>query len=483
MGKFERRLDARLIASIVAAGAMSFAGVVVETAMNVTFPALMESFGVGTSTVQWITTGYLLVLAIVMPASSYLKRRFANKALFLFAICTFVIATAGAALAPSFWALLGCRLLQGVGTGIALPLMMNIVIEQAPLDRVGMMMGIAMFVTATAPAVGPSVGGLIVTTFGWRGVFVALLPLLAVAFVLGVFGMRQASETSKPRFPWADWLLLACGFSCLLFALSNVSSWGITDARFIAFVLACVVFLAAFAWHERREDEPLVRLRALRHAPFAWSVAAIVLLQAVVLGYGFLIPNCAQIVGGQTALVAGCLLLPGCLLGGALSPLGGTMLDRLGARVPVLIGAVCIACSAVTFALFHADMDNVAIMACYALLAFGQGCSCGNLVAFGVGRLPGNLSADGNAIVNTGQQLAGAVGTAIASTIVAASQASSVAGLVAGTATGTESAFAVFAVAACGMLCASALGLHSASASRKGRGRQDGRCLGAEKAR
>lgn len=166
--EFERKLDAKLILSILAAGIMSFSGVVVETAMNVTFPTLMAEFQVGTATVQWITTGYLLVLAMIIPASSWLKRRFPAKKLFLTAISLFLAGTVLAAAAPAFfWLLLG-RLIQGVGTGIALPMMFNIVLEQVPYPKMGFMMGIASLITAVAPAVGPSLGGMIVSRYGWR---------------------------------------------------------------------------------------------------------------------------------------------------------------------------------------------------------------------------------------------------------------------------------------------------------------------------
>lgn len=136
-----KKIDLKLILSIVATGIMSFSGVVVETAMNVTFPSLIEEFQIGTSSVQWITTGYLLVLAAVTPVFSLL--------------------------------LLG-RLIQGVGTGIALPLMFNITMEQVPEEKLGVMMGTASLITAMAPAVGPSLGGFIVNHFGWRIVFILL---------------------------------------------------------------------------------------------------------------------------------------------------------------------------------------------------------------------------------------------------------------------------------------------------------------------
>ena len=178
MESFEKKIDAKLVLSILAAGIMSFSGVVVETAMNVTFPTLMKEFGIGTSTVQWITTGYLLILAVIIPASSYLKKRFTTKALFVTAISLFIVGTVMAAVTPVFSLLLVGRLIQGVGTGIALPLMFNIVLEQVPEDKLGFMMGLASLITAMAPAVGPSIGGLIVSNFGWRMIFVALLPLL-----------------------------------------------------------------------------------------------------------------------------------------------------------------------------------------------------------------------------------------------------------------------------------------------------------------
>ena len=173
----ERRIDTRFIASMLACGIMSFSGVVVETAMNITFPALMSEFGVDTATVQWVTTGYLLMLTAIMPLSSYLKRRFKMKVLFAVAITFFLAGTILCALAPAFAFLIIGRLFQGVGTGVALPLMFNIVIEQAPLDKMGLMMGVATLITATAPAVGPSVGGLIVTCWGWRMIFCGASPV------------------------------------------------------------------------------------------------------------------------------------------------------------------------------------------------------------------------------------------------------------------------------------------------------------------
>ena len=226
MTEFERKIDRKLILSIIAAGIMSFSGVVVETAMNVTFPTLMKEFQVGTSTVQWITTGYLLILSVIIPASSWLKRRFRTKTLFLTANILFITGTILCASAPTFALLLMGRLIQGVGTGVALPLMFNIVLEQAPYDKMGVMMGIASLITAVAPAVGPSLGGMIVNLLGWRMIFVVLLPLLLLSLLFGLTSIRQVSSTQKLTFGVKDYLLLVIGFAAMIFGINLASSCG-----------------------------------------------------------------------------------------------------------------------------------------------------------------------------------------------------------------------------------------------------------------
>lgn len=392
----EKKIDTKLILSIIAAGIMSFSGVVVETAMNVTFPTLMEEFGIGTSTVQWITTGYLLMLACIIPASSYLKKCFTTKTLFVTAICLFIIGTVMAAVTPVFSLLLAGRLIQGVGTGIALPLMFNIVLEQVPEERLGLMMGIASLITAMAPAVGPSIGGLIVSNFGWRMIFVALLPLLLLAFLFGIFSIRQVTETKKISFQLVNYLFLASILSLVIFYRRSI-----------------------------RSKNPLIDLHVFRTLPFTLSVFVILLIQFICLGLGFLIPNYAQIVSGQDAFLAGCLLLPGCLLGAVLSPVSGRILDRFGAERPILAGNISIIIALCCFSIFSGRLSTIPVIIFYLLFAFGQGFSVGNSMTNGLSHLAPDKNPDGNAVINTLQQLAGAVGTSVVSTIVASVQAAS----------------------------------------------------------
>lgn len=448
-GGFERVLDARLILSVVAAGVMSFSGVTVETAMNVTFPALMREFGIDTSTVQWMTTSYLLVLAAVVPTSSWLNRRFRTKSVFVAAMAFYVAGILCGYTAQSFPMLLAGRVLEGFGTGMALPLMFNIITEQAPRRNMGTIMGIGTLVTAMAPAVGPSVGGWLAQSFGWRMIFAALLPVLGVAFVLGVTSIRQSHDVVRDPFDVPGWLAIAASFAALVFAVHMGSSLGWTSPTELALLAAFAVLVALFVRRERHADHPLISLDVFRQPRFVMGVVALVSLQFVVLGLSFLIPNYAQLVMGAREAEAGSILLPGCVVGALMAPLSGRVLDRLGPRRPILAGATLALAGTVLFAVLSRHLHTAPAIAVYVCFAFGQSLMVGNTMTESLGFLPARVRPDGNAVINTLQQLAGAIGTSVVTAVVNAAQLGAPASKMAlATMAGTRQAYVLLACVA-----------------------------------
>ncbi len=442
---FERRLDAKLIMSIIATGIMSFSGVCVETAMNVTFPTLMSEFGVNTATVQWLTTAYLLVLAAIIPTSGYLNRRFKTKQVFCFAMVFYIAGIVCGMTAQIFPMLLVGRVLEGIGTGVALPLMFNIITEQAPQKNLGFMMGVGSMVTAIAPAVGPSAGGWLSENFGWRSIFTALLPLLIVAFVLGMIAIRQSHETTTEQFDIPGWLALAASFACLIFAIDEGASFGWTSPFIIALFAAFVILLVLFVRREKTYTHPLIHLGIFSEHGYVLGLGVIIFLQFTVLGLSFLLPNYAQLVRGAGQTAAGSILLYGCAVGAIMTPISGQLYDRLGSRKPILSGVFCSLVAVVCFALFAHDLPIVAIAGVYILYAFGQGTMYGNNMTCALSFLPVEIKADGNAMFTTLTQLSGAVGTSVAAAIVNAAQTGA-ADMAAATTTGTHNAFVVLAV-------------------------------------
>ena len=419
---FERVLDARLVLSIIAAGIMSFSGVCVETAMNVTFPSLMAEFGIGTSTVQWMTTAYLLVLAAIVPTSSYLNRRFPTKRIFVVAMCFYIAGIVCGFAAISFPMLLCGRVLEGIGTGMALPLMFNIITEQAPLDHMGVMMGIGTLVTAMAPAVGPSVGGWLAENFGWRAIFAALLPILLVSFVLGIFSIRQSHEVVKESFDVAGWLPLAMAFGSLVFAIDAGGTKGWLAPQTLLLFVLFAAMLVLFARHEKSCERPLIHLSVFSSKQFDLGLLSLVSLQFCVLGLSFLLPNYAQLVMGAKQTEAGTTLLLGCFVGALIAPFSGQLLDRFGARKPIVFGASSAFVSCILFALLSDHMPTMEASLIYIFYALGQSSMVGNTMTISLKALPKETKADGNAVINTLQQLSGAVGTSVVTALVNAAQ-------------------------------------------------------------
>ena len=433
-------MNSKTLRAVTATGILSFAGIVVETAMNVAFPTLMRDFHVSTSAVQWLTTGYLLVLALVIPTSSFLKRSFKTKSLFVISNLFFILGTVAAMLAPSFAIILLGRLIQGIGTGIALPLMFNIIVEQVPISKTGTVMGFANLIIAIAPAVGPTMGGFIVKMFGWRVIFMVLLPLLVISLILGMTSITQKSAIEHLKFDFISWIILTIAFSSLVFATNQASISGWLDWRVIVLLLVSVLAILGFYKYSKKPHHPLIRTNVLLNWRFDLSTIALMISQFSILGTSFLLPNFAQLSLHQNAFVAGLLLLPGTTLGIFLSLLGGKLYDVLGARKPIMLGFSLYAIATLLFSIFMPKMTIWMIIIFFAIAIMGQAFSSGNTMTSGLHQVEDQFSTDANAVLNTVQQLAGALGTSIVATIVAEHQ-STVHQIAFGTMTGVRTAF------------------------------------------
>jgi len=421
MTQDNEKISGKLLRAIIATGLLSFLGVLSETAMNVTFPTLMQEFNITTATVQWLTTGYLLLLALTVPLSSFFIRRFKMKGLFLTSNLLFTAATLMCALAPAFGLLITGRVLQGVAVGISLPLMFNIVLNQAPRSRMGMLMGVASVITAMAPALGPVLGGVIVTHCSWRVIFWCLVPVLLVSLALGVTSIEQSAQTSRIRFNIGNYVFIAIAFVAFVFGIEQASSCGWTSGRVLTLFGIAAAALAVFVVLSMRSSNPVIHMQVFKHRPFVLGLLYILIIQFSVLALGYIIPNYSQFVWSTKPSVAGMLLFPGCVVGAIVTLVAGRLLDKLGPRIPILGGCGFILASMLLFNLCG-TFTAMIFVGCYIVFTIGQGSSVGNTMTYSLGQLPDTYSADGNAVLNTLQQLAGAVGTAVATSIVGADQ-------------------------------------------------------------
>lgn len=439
MVKSSDKIPAKVFAAIVATGLMSFCGVIVETSMNIAFPTLMREFGVSTNVISWMTSVYLLAISIIVPISAILKSSYKTKNLFLTANVLFLLGLIVDAIAPSFVFLLLGRVIQGIATGIALPLMFNIILEQVSKSKIGTMMGVGNLITGAAPALGPTFGGIIINNLGWRWVFYLLIPFIIISLLLGLWGIQQKSELVKQKIDVPSFLLIAIFFSGAIYGFSNLSSGNILE---IVLPLIFVVIAAILLVRRTKSlEHPLLKLDLLKNKYFAATVLGFFLIQMISLGNAFLLPNYIQLTNNSTAMTAGLLVLPAGAVGAIMGPIGGNLLDKHGARNVTLAGFYLMISELAIFAIFSRNMSNIFIMLVYILYMGGMGMILGNVMTYALSRIDKKWVTQGNAILSTVQQFAGAVGTSVTSAIVAVSQNAfhSKAGMP--TAIGTQHAF------------------------------------------
>lgn len=414
----QRKLDAKLICSIFAAGLMSFSGVLIETAGNVTFPVLMNDFHVNMATVQWMTTGYLLVASIIMPLSAYLKRNFSSRKLFVTAAVLFICGLLIDAVANQFIFLVLGRVIQGAGAGIAIPLMFNIILERTPLDKIGLLMGIGTMITAVAPALGPTFGGLVVNTLGWRYIFIFIIPVMIISLIMGLTAITgETGQVQHTKLDVVGFISIALTFIGLIFAFSNLSIILQKPLMFISPLVIGVISLVVFIKHSLNTSNPLINIRVFKKTKFTQGITAYFIFQVNTLGLSFILPNYVQIVNLSTAMTAGLLLLTGGLVGAIMSPISGRLLDNYGAQKPIMTGAVFEIIGGLLYCIFASSLTSGKIILFYAITMLGIGLVMGDTMTASIGQLAESENTDGNGLFNMAQQFAGAVGTAIISAI------------------------------------------------------------------
>ena len=426
-----------------------------ETILSVALPSIMADFSIPATTAQWLTTGYMLTMAVVIPTTGWILQRFTTKQVFLAAVTSFLVGTVVAAWAPTFTALLVGRIVQATGTALIMPLLMTVAMTVVPANRRGSIMGVISVVMSVAPALGPTVSGFVLNRFTWHWLFWLVLPLIAVALVVGVIFIRNIGETARSPLDPLSVVLAGLGFGGLVYALSTL---GTEPTVAIGVAVVGVASLALFVWRQIRLETPLLDLRLFTMRNYTISVVVALLLMGTLLGVVMVLPIYLQTALGVTALVTGLLVMPGGLASGILAPFIGRLYDRVGPRPLVIPGALLLfgAVWAMTRLDINSTTTEVIIM--HMVFSLGLALMMTPLMTTALGSLPKHLYGHGSAILNTLQQLAGAAGTAILIAALSFGTQAAMSGgadLAQATADGAHSAFIVAGVMAALVLVAS----------------------------
>ncbi|OMD00432.1 DHA2 family efflux MFS transporter permease subunit [Paenibacillus sp. FSL R5-0636] len=388
-----------------------------QTLLNVALSSLMDVFDVTATTVQWISTGFMLINGILIPITAYLMKRFTTRQLFISAMSFLLIGSIICAAAPSFSLLLIGRMIQAAGAGIIMPLMMSVVLAIFPVEKRGSAMGLLGLAMIFAPAIGPTLAGFVVEYHSWRWLFIGLIPLVLIVITLAFKYLVNVSETSKSKLDVVSVLLSTVGFGLILYGFSSAGSKGWDDVIVILTLGIGVVVTAVFCLRQVKSDDPLLNLSVFKNKVFTMTSLINVLITMMMYADMILLPIYLQNGRGFTAFDAGLLLLPGALVNAFMSPVTGKLYDRFGAKPLFIIGLLFIIPSMWAVTDLSESTTYTYLMIRTIGLRIGLSFITMPLNTAGLNALPKQLGTHGTAVNNTVRQIAGAIGTAVVITI------------------------------------------------------------------
>ncbi|MEE4489211.1 DHA2 family efflux MFS transporter permease subunit [Streptomyces sp. BE230] len=406
-----------LVGVMVLGGMMSYLD---ATIVNVGISTLGGEFHASLATVEWVTTGYLLAVALAIPLAGWAVVRFGAKRMWLLGLSVFLAGSTLCAFAWNAESLIAFRLVQGLGGGMVDPIMMTVVAGAAGPARIGRVMGLVSVPITLGPVVGPIIGGLLLDNLSWEWMFLVNIPFALAAIVLAVRVLPADPPPGKGPVP-LDALgvaLLCPGFAALVFALSRAGGEGFGDAGvIIALGLGLALFTAYAAHALRTTRTPLLDLRLFAGKGFGASVATMFLLGGGLFSLLFLLPLYYQQVQGHSVLRSGLLLAPlglGTLIG---MPVAGRLADRVGARRLVPTGALLIGAGALVFTGSDADTPQLALTAAQFAAGFGMGLVGAPTMGSVYRTVPGDAVAGATGAVFILNQIGASLGIAVVALI------------------------------------------------------------------
>ena len=404
--------------------AATFIVILNETVMFNALPSLKNEFDVSLTTAQWLSTAFMLTMAVVIPVTGWFLQRVTTRQAFGTAMAIFCTGTLLAALAPTFPVLLAARIVQGSGTAVMMPLLMTTLMTiVAPQDR-GRIMGNVTLAMSVAPALGPTFSGLIIDNLSWRWMFGLVFPIAGGIALVGLSRLRNVGERSASSVHVPSLLVSAIGFGSTVYGLSRLGNPAASKAESWAFVAVGVVFVAGFVLLQvrlQRVGAPLLDLRTLGHRTYRLGLITMAAAFAGMFGSMLILPTYLQNLRDLSPLQTGLLMMPGGLAMGLLGPRVGRWFDRFGARRLVVPGGLGMVLSlgilttqvSLTTPIWLVLIAHVLMMVSLALVFTP-------VFTLALGDVPPHLYSHASSLLGTLQQVAGAMGVAIVATIISA---------------------------------------------------------------
>lgn len=393
------------------AGFATFLATFNETFLNVALNPIMDDLSVGAGTVQWVTTAYMLAAAVMVPVAGFLYKKIRTSRLMAMSLVLLVAGSIVGALAPGFPLLVAARVLQALGTGMIVPVGMNLVLAVAPKNSIGTYMGIIGAMTTFGPAFGPIAAGMLLAHGTWHTLFAALAVLAAICLVFSILWIGDIAQLTHPHMDAASVALAAVGLIGVLYGVSTMFSGQVGVA--CGCLVVGLVALVAFIVRQRRIPEPFLNLEPFSNRAFVLGVLLVIAALMTVFSMNILLPMFMQSALGYSPLQAAMTLLPACLVSCVLAPVAGKAFDRFGVGRLVTLGMAVIACFVLALSFTGRDATSLRIVLLYAPAIAGCSCVMGPAQSYALSSLDRRMYPHGVTIVSTTFQIAGCVGSSV----------------------------------------------------------------------
>ncbi|KRN43970.1 MFS transporter [Limosilactobacillus ingluviei] len=370
----------------------AFVGMFSETSLNIALPKLGEAFGMSAATLQWLVTGYMLVIGIIMPLSSIIAKWFSTRKIIIFALVIFILGSIISALAPSF----------------------AVAMQIFPPEKLGVVNGTMALVIMFAPAIGPTLTGVILGVASWRWIFWFFLPFLVIALLFAIFELENVGELTKPHVDGLSIVESIIGFSGIVAGASLASRYGWGSWQTLGSLIVGIVVLAAYARRQLHLANPILNLQVLKNKDFTVGTLVVMLDFAIILSAMYLMPQYIQNGVGIAVALTGAIMLPGGIVNAVTSAVAGRMYDNIGAKKPALVGLLIALVGALMLAIASDHAKIGYIIAAHVILMIGAPLAMSPAQTAALNALSGREAGDGSTILNTVQQVVGALATALA---------------------------------------------------------------------
>jgi len=402
----------------------TFMAVLDATIVNVGLPKIMSSFGVGLDTIEWVITGYMLAMAVMLPTSAWLADKFGYKRMYFLGLFVFTLGSFLCGMSSNENMLIISRIIQGLGAGAIQPLGMAIISREFPPEKRGVALGFWAIAAAASVSFGPMIGGYLVDNFSWQWIFDVNIPIGIIGLFATVLIQREYVNKNVSKFDLVGFISVVLFLPLTLFALSKGNAATNSQGWSAPYILICfaigIIALTVFITTELTVKEPLIDLRLLKNRNFGLCVLIILIFGMGMFGSTFLLPLYLQTSLGYTALQSGSVFLPVGIIQGILSPISGKMADRINGKIPIVVGVSLLAFSFYLNSLLSLFTERDFVMLSLYIRGFGMGLLFTPLNSMGLAKLPREKMAQASGLLNTTRQLGGSLGVAILATLLTA---------------------------------------------------------------